>query len=574
MKKMALRIVATILLLATMGTLFVGCYETEEKLPDDKTILYVSNYYGGLGDEWLNKAIARFEADYADYELNGKKGVKVKVNNNQNIGTSVVSSIKTSPFEVYILESVYYYDFVNAGVLADITDVVTSPLTLVGETGTIEDKMYDVTKDYLKTENGKYYAIPWYEAYSGLTYDVDMFNRYNFYFASNGKDGAAAYTMQGSKKVFTFVSSADAPKSYGPDGKTGVINGIDYSADDGLPATYEQFYALCERMKSVGVTPMLWTSLVDYVGYFLTQLMADYEGLDNMMLNFEVLGEAEHIVESFKNGDPQIVEKILEAKNGAELYKQAGRYYALEFLYTMITNEYVSRLSYASSEGHLTAQSDFIYGTYVEDTGKEKIGMFVESTWWEHEARGTFEAMAEARGEAAKRENRNFAYMPLPKVDDSHIGEKQTRVTQNNTAMFINGNVSEDKLPLCKDFLRYLVADVTLADFIACTSTPMLYDYKLTDEQYSNLTNFGKSVMDFHNTADIAYPNSKSEIWLSNSSFFDMQYNFWGSMVDGIPYTYPTYAFKDKGVTPQQYFEGIYAQYQSSWDRTFADFIN
>ena len=151
MNKITQRILATILLIATMGTLLVGCYEVGEELPDDKTILYVSNYYGGLGDEWLTNVIARFEADYADYELNGKKGVKVKVNNNQNIGTTVVSSIKTSPFEVYILESVYYYDFVNAGVLADITDVVTSPLTLVGETGTIEDKMYDVTMDYLTT---------------------------------------------------------------------------------------------------------------------------------------------------------------------------------------------------------------------------------------------------------------------------------------------------------------------------------------------------------------------------------------------------------------------------------------
>ncbi|MFR6640367.1 MAG: hypothetical protein ACLUSP_02670 [Christensenellales bacterium] len=49
--------------------------------------------------------------------------------------------------------------------------------------------------------------------------------------------------------------------------------------DDGLPATYDEFFALCDKMKSEGVTPICWNGLaVEYLTDFAKSLAADYDG--------------------------------------------------------------------------------------------------------------------------------------------------------------------------------------------------------------------------------------------------------------------------------------------------------
>ncbi len=80
--------------------------------------------------------------------------------------------------------------------LRDISDVVTGALSEFGETGTIEDKFSDAKKamrtstHYNVTErrgDGKYYGLPHCEGFRGVSYNVKIFDRYEFYFNTDGE---------------------------------------------------------------------------------------------------------------------------------------------------------------------------------------------------------------------------------------------------------------------------------------------------------------------------------------------------------------------------------------------------
>lgn len=575
MKKKILAVVSSLVLAFTTlvscgggkGAGFIPAENPEDK---DKVVLRVQNYFGGYGDEWLRQVIAQFEKDYANFELDGKKGVVVKIKNTKDFGNNILQTIQGSSEEVFFTEETDYYDYLGSDKFADITDLVTTPLTEHGETKSIEDKLATDVKDFFNVD-GKYYAIPFTEAYYGVQYDIDMFKKYKFYL--KGDENGRAY-QEGGKYVFATL--ATDIKSYGPNGKTGVIGGVDYSADDGLPATYDEFYALCAKMKSnnPSITPFIWSGLTGYAEMLLTSLYADYEGVDNIKLNFSISGTADNIVDRIEDGMAVLKSVDIKANNGATLYKQAGRYYALEFLYNIITRGYVSKLSFSPSESHTMAQSDYIYGSYKEVQNKERIAMLVEGSWWNNEAKEVFTSMATLRGDEALQKNRNFGYMPLPKATEDKIGEAQTRLLQNDTAIFINGNIkSEKKLQLCKDFVRYVCSDKWLANFNVTTNSSLLYDYELSDADYQKLSTYGKSLYDFRSSNNIVYSRSKAPIYLSNPSFFSATHDFWKSTVTKGTYNSPVDLFKDNTCSFVEYFNGIYEFRNGVWDRQFSSFF-
>ena len=72
-------------------------YEEEEQGDETKTIIYVSNYDGGYGSEWLRESEKLFEEKYVNVSFEeGKKSVDVFVDPNKNIGTDVLSNIAYS----------------------------------------------------------------------------------------------------------------------------------------------------------------------------------------------------------------------------------------------------------------------------------------------------------------------------------------------------------------------------------------------------------------------------------------------------------------------------------------------
>ena len=217
---------------------------------ENKTQLYVANLQGGIGYEWFRKVIARFEEKFADvvYEP-GTKGVQIIPEDEYTVNGRWLL-LPTDIYDVYFTENLTYNEYVRKSEILDLSDVVkapakTSPTT--SESVTIESKLNADQKAGLTAQNGKYYAIPHYQPFRGLSYDVDVFKEYRLFLAEDKDNGNGGFIIRESDK-----------KSVGPNGIAG-----DY--DDGLPATIDEFFALCDRMVSLSITPLVWPGSA--VGY-------------------------------------------------------------------------------------------------------------------------------------------------------------------------------------------------------------------------------------------------------------------------------------------------------------------
>ena len=138
------KVVAAILVaVMTMSVAGCGAKRTNE-VDENKTTLYVGNYAGGIGDEWLMSAIAKFEEKYADVSFEeGKTGVQVLIGDNNKtsmIGTELVKLVSNPQNEVFFPETVSYYEWVEKGLMYDITDMATNPLSDFDEEKSITDK--------------------------------------------------------------------------------------------------------------------------------------------------------------------------------------------------------------------------------------------------------------------------------------------------------------------------------------------------------------------------------------------------------------------------------------------------
>jgi len=165
-----------------MCFLSVSCGGANKKDPT-KTYLYVYNFDGGIGTEWLYNAASRFEKLYAGESFEaGKTGVKIEI----GPGKATLDTISKSPYNVFFSENVFYNDFIANGKVLDITDIVRNPLSDVKgceETGNIEKKLFEDQAAALTALNGKYYFLPHYECYPGISYDRDLFNKKSFFIA-------------------------------------------------------------------------------------------------------------------------------------------------------------------------------------------------------------------------------------------------------------------------------------------------------------------------------------------------------------------------------------------------------
>ncbi len=568
-------------LLFTVAAFSFGACERKgsglnQKIDPTKTQLYVSSYNGGYGKEWLDSAIRRFEAKYANehYE-EGKTGVQVMVIDGKNVGTSVLSTISSSPAEVFFTEGVYMSDFVSGGYVEDITDIVTEKLTEYGETKSIEEKFTSAQKDYFGvTENGEthYYMIPHYQSFRGFIYDVDLFDEEKLFIAKNGAPSESLQEDGSFGGTYKFTNQSGV-KSAGPDGKYGTY-------DDGMPATYEEFYALCDKLGSKGIVPISYAGSVQvYYDDFLTALEADVEGLTNMMANYNFSGEVDSIIDletlSDNGSSYDTITKEMSNKDGYLMARVEGKYKALEFTERLIKGgmygSYFSSYCFDSTS-NIENQSKFLYGRYG---GEKTIAMIVEGSFWENEADGIFKSMATKYGDQAGRYSRRFAIMPFPKADETRIGERLTIVDSLLSAGFIKSGLPSYKREIAANFLQFVNTDESLREFNVLTGAPKSLEYDLNPEDEGKLSYFGKSVMEMRNdeNTDIVYPASSNAIYRSSpASFFsDTE---WNAVINGATYSHPQKIMHDRGFTAVQMFRGISNRLtQSAWTNAYGKFF-
>lgn len=515
----------------------------------NKLVLNVLNYNGGFGSEWLYKAAARFEEEYKDEVFaEGYKGVKVVPDPIKSGTATLQDTILSSADDVFFTERFLAKRYYDQNALLDISDIVNEKLTAYGENKSIADKMYDEDKSYY-TFNGKYYGIPHYEGYMGISYNVDMFEKELCYFKLGGG----------------FITALSDTKAYGPDGEAGTF-------DDGLPATMDEFIELCARLKSKGISPVSWSGdCQDYFTRFLSSIWANEAGAETIKLVFTMNGQASGIAKSVANDGTPVFEDpqpVIDNTNAYLLQTHIGKFYALKLAEDIIKNNYYSQNAFANgTHSNLMAQADMLYSYFdPNDTVSEKIAMYVDGNYWYNEAKLTFEEMEEIYGESASMGNRRFAFMPFPHAKSEDIGKKNVLVEDLNSVGMIKSNIEEYKIKAAKAFLQFCYTDESLQEFTTTTGALKGVKYELKDTQISSMNCFYKSLYDVRQNSEVVKSVSGNSIFFNNAESF-----FFGDFMvtkvnNKTPYNIPSKAIKDSGVTAVKYYNGFQYKYtKSDW---------
>ena len=531
--------------------------------------LKVYNFAGGYGSKWLDSLTSRYKAVKAgeEFTINGVTydGVDFTIEGDKQ----TMSALSTAGvhYDVWFQEQVNYYQLVNAGKnFADMTDVMTSNNPY--ESGvTLESKLTDEQKDFYKVDTDKdgegdtYYGLPHYAGYVGLVYNKKYFDAFGWYF----KKGYNAANLE-SNPDRCFTADANN-RTAGPDGKAGT-------EDDGLPTTYAEFYALCEYVSGMGLPAVTWSGKHQqgYLNWFLQAMTANYEGLDQMSLNFSFEGTAKNLISVDEDGNiTDLPDLELDAtENGYELAKQAGKYYALDFLENLVDNRgtWLSADAMDINCEQTTAQDHFVTGG---------AAMLVEGCWWEMEANQKFNEMAQSGGATAFTRD-DFAWMPLPMATTEKAEERvsniasgkngYTMIDTHNSLAFIGKDISPEVYELAKDFIQFAYTDESLADFSIITDTTKAVKYTMTPDQKAKMSGYGRSLANMQESSDIVYSFSKSLFYQANDSLlYDNKTTFNARYTEnGTVVTSPSDEFR-KGKSAVDYFNALLWDQKYDWDK-------
>ena len=541
---------------------FAGCKPAGpqvEEIDPNRTQLYVYNCNAGFGTEWIAAVKARYEELHKhDRYEEGKQGIQVYITNRRDDMSSFAETLLDNEEEVYFPDKSNYYILYNKGIFADITDAVTKPIP--GETKSIEDKMTQQQKDYfgIKDAEGKvhYYAVPHTDGYQGLIYNVDVFDKWGYYFSSDiDTEDVSDWAIE---DLFTKGTN----RSKGPDGKA-------KTADDGLPATYEQFFILCDMISQDGNVPVTWTgeNYKDYLNYLIQALATDYEGLEKSIINYTLTGTAD-IVTGFEGNAPITTSKEITPTNAWELYAQAGKYYALDFVKKLVTTEkYHNSLAFNETLSQKGAQKEFLMAGYNTNSD---AAMLTDGTWWEIEAQQTFKDMETAYGSKAAKTNRNFAWMPLPKATQAEVEEAAnsdkpyTLYDEAYSIGFVRKNIADWKMPIALDFIQFVCSDESLKEYTKITSTNKALNYTMTATELEGLSSYARSLYEIKQRAEVVYPYSTTELYLSHQSDF-VTYQVFRSTIGGADQRWAAEALRKSSITSRSYFEGMSTYYKKVW---------
>ena len=531
------RIAAVLLAVVAAAGVLGGCGGNVQEIDTTKTQLYIGNYDGGMGSRWLDEYIKGFEELYKDTPFeDGKTGVEVVPLNDKVMfeADTIQQSIANSTVNLFFTEGVNYYEFVDDGLLYDISDIVEADIP--GEEESIEAKLSEQQRNYYAVD-GKYYGLPHYRTFRGIVYDIDLFNEKRLYIKSDG-------TING--------RSTDTDLSAGPDGDP------ETTYDNGLPATYEEFFYWCDYVKTYkNVIPICWTGAYkeSYTKHLLDALRTDAQGYVGAQLLHSVDADAAvdtTLISGFSEGVPQIAQETITRSNYKEVVKSEGVYYSLKFLSTLIENNYYYSLSMNGTQTHELTHYDFLHSRFDSDT--TPIAMMIEGTWWEEESNDIFASMAQTYDNAS-REERNFGFLPLPKTDATKAGP-QVLYDGNMSMVFVNGNCDAVHADLAKKFIQYISTDANLQLFNTITGIARDYEFSLTAEQKSSLTTFASSIDDLISAnGGIVYGYALSRdnyLWSAVNRI-----SLSRSRIGDNVYTEPINAFRT-GVSAEEYFNGIW----------------
>ena len=479
-----------------------------------KTRIVVANGDGGVGTVWLEEAAERFAKLKKDesYE-GGKTGIFIDIE--RGMGLDLANAATGSP-HIYFSERRYDAStLAQSGQVLDITDIFTDTTR---EGGAFETVVNPQMLDFCKGFDGNYYAMPHYEFFGGISYDADVFNATNAWFAAEDETAVTAYnSVYGSAK---FVANATAKKSKGPDGKANT-------EDDGMPCSLDELIILFsyfrDRTEYYPIT--MSGKYTDYSNYLLVSLWAALAGVEQMTNYYNCTGEIE-IVTGFTNENlfsgidyikKPTVETVNMAADGSEGYKgslMSAKYYAMAIL-EIINKEFFAPEAHTDTITHWDAQRALIYNPV--STKFNKTAMLIEASYWYNEAElaGSFELY---KTMSADTQERNIRMMRLPSCCKTADLEETTNTLLDigQGIGIISSNVKDDAglSRACKEFMAFLYTTEELKAFTACTGISRPLNYEMSSEQMANVSSFNKDVWNYsHQTGKVVYYSGTTEAY-------------------------------------------------------------
>lgn len=534
---MKARKTVTLLMAALMSvSTLAACGGTEKS---DKTVITLHNNDGGFGTDWLREAEIRFEEKYKDVSFEeGKMGVDVDVEGNRE--STPLTSLSTSGYNMCFFEQISEIrDLAQGGDILQINDVLTDKSDVRnGQAISIEDKIPQAYRSNLKGRDGNYYGLPNFEYVPGLTFDQELFDNENLYFADVSETNVIPVTS--SYGSANFVANKTAKKHCGNDGIYGTN-------DDGLPTSLQDMLILCARMKQLSISPFTFTGMhKKYSNLLAVSLWASLAGYEEMKVCYTFDGEME-IVESDENGvvftneplfqgaglenikKPKTKTVTITEETGYLINDSAARYYAMAFCQAVNTLGWFSKDSETGTVSHTDAQGNFIFGgTY----GNPKIGMLIEGNYWWNETEEKAQNYSTYLDETGKTE-RKVAWMSLP---TSLNGARPTEGNANDVCYveigasyaIINANIKDKPgiLNACKEFMKFLYTDAELVAYTNSIGTDKaLVSYEVSDEEIEKMDYFTQSfqkVVKKSNNAKILYAASYND----NATFLESPASF------------------------------------------------
>ena len=525
---------------------------TSEELAT-KTTLNVAVFNAGLSTVYFDE----MAKDFTEYVKNksyeeGKKGVTIlpyKEKEKLKPGT-LDTWMLSSENVLYFLDQGNYTKYVGGNYLAEITDTVNEKYldadgNIASETGneatqSIKDTMLDGYADYFNYNGtGKYYAVPFWISVPGITYDAELFNKKGYYYLADGKIGGTQ-------------ADIDAGRcAAGPDGEK-------KTADDGLPATWNEFVNLMNYMVNDGVTPFTWDASHEYQrsGVY-TQIWANYEGYENFMLNY-----------TFNGTDSKLGE--ITEDNYQKLCEQEGRKAAIKAFYDITKDTGFYSEKAVSGNDHLTAQEEYITST---PDGKP-IAMFMEQSYWESEARSTFSDLYDEGFDNYAYGQHDYRFMPIPNftgvegiADQTNIGKDKRVIVGRGADNYIcisakNKNANYDvQVEVAKDFIKFVQQREQLVKFTKNTGCFRSFKYTPTAEETKGYTKYVQSISKY--IAEGARLTSNLPLAAkrrANESLFDESNN--------------AFAFVVNTATGKLYDPFSYFRYESNKGKTVDDCFN
>ncbi len=460
---------------------------------DSKTTIKFKNAGGGYGHLWIDIAAEKFAEMHKDTEFEtGKKGVYIEVLNDFTFGMATMNSTSQ---QIIMGGFSSASDLASLDILYDIDSIVRDNTR---EGGSLESKILDTRKD-ASQHNGKYYAVPFTEYYGGLSYNHEIFEEIDAFFADPTQvdpdsDDFEMFTSKYSAQGYEWFTNENGPLSVGPDGQPDT-------ADDGMPVSMEQFLVLMDFIKTYNYAPIVLSgAYTNYSMYLADGFFGSLAGYDKMRNYYNSRGEVEVVevdatdrVIPDESGDnilpgidyikkPKTKPVTLNDNNGYMSSLMVEKYYTYALFEILKREGFWSEDTNDPQIDHYGAQNAFLLGS--NGGYKENAAMICEATYWYNEARDAdlFRSMEFINGKTEETIDIRPMCLPSNIYTEGAVG-KATSLTNIGAAyLMINGNVKNSSgEEAVIEFFKYLLSEKQLQEYTVVTGMALSLDYDMGD---------------------------------------------------------------------------------------------